>query len=760
MIRPMMCSAMAISCLLMPAMAQDSVSDSAHMLEEIVVTAQKRAQSAQDVPVAMSVVTADALANVGGGNRLQDLTQLSPSLTITQGSDQNNNSVILRGIGTSAFSVGVEPSVLVVIDDVATGLPGQGFNDLQDIQQVEVLRGPQSTLFGKAASAGVINITTKPPTDHFTGSAEVMVTDDDEQRYAAGLSGPLAEGLSFRVSAAIGRYDGNVKNLTTGNMLNGRNTENYRAKFLWEPSELFDATLSGHYSKTEADCCAGVAVEKTPGIRTLFGVSTTAQLEGITPGANNFTTRVDPEPVSDAKDYGGSLKVNLYLGEHTLTNITARNHYDSDDLLDFDGASGALLGQPNGLLQYGYFKGETFSNELRLTSPSAGDLQYVAGLYYADNTNTRRFTRNGPVQPGDWRGETGSKAYAVFGQADYAIAEGTKLIGGLRWGREDISFTYDRYSSSGGNPPFTTSGSASDSVVTGKAGIQQDIADDVMGFATYSRGYKGQAYDLTTSFTTANNPARNPVKPESSDSYELGMKGKFLDRRASLSLTAFLTDYNNFQAQSQVAELGGSLFLANVGKLRTKGVEAEGSWLVTDLLTLNGSLAYVDAIIRSFPDAECYFGQTAAQGCTVRATGGRAQDLAGKTLANSPKWKFNIGADLEVPLGDLPVTSFVNASYAWQSKVNYDLKGNPNMEQAAYGIANLSIAFEDKDQGRYRLTLFARNLFDKHYFSGYSDLTNGLIANPYPNAATVVDLSGRRARDASRYLGARFSVKY
>lgn len=755
----MMCSALGLMGLAAPVWAQVPATGDDLILQEIVVTAQKRAQSAQDVPVAMTVIAADALENVGG-SRLQDLTQVSPSLTVTQGGDQNNNSVILRGIGTSAFSIGVEASVLVVIDDVATGLPGQGFNDLQDIERVEVLRGPQSTLFGKAASAGVINVTTKAPTDSFTGSAEIMATDDNEQRYSAGLSGPLADSLSFRASAAIGRYEGNIENLVSGKKINGRDSENYRLKLLWEPGESFDATLAGHYSQVDASCCEYVSIAKTPGIRTLFGVPTNTQLEGITPGAGNFTARVSPDPVSDAEDYGGSLKVNLYLGDHTLTNITARNHYLSNDLSDFDGTTGPLLGQPNGLMQFGFFKGETFSNELRLTSPASGDLQYVTGLYYADNSFTRRFTRTGPVQPGDWRGVSDSKAYAIFGQADYAIAEGTTLIAGLRWGREEIHFTYDRYNSNGGNPPFATSGSADDAVITGKAGIQQDITDDVMTFATYSRGYKGQAFDLTSSFTTPGNPARNPVRPETSDSYELGLKGRFLDRRASFSLTGFLTDYNDFQAQSQVAEFGGSLFLANVGKLRTKGVEAEGSWRATQDLTVNGSIAYVDALIRSFPNAECYFGQTAALGCTVRATGGRAQDLAGHRLANAPKWKFNVGADLEVPLGGLPVTGFINANYSWQSKVNFDLKDNPNTVQKAYGITNLSIAFEDKEEGRYRLTLFARNLFDQHYFSSMNDLTTGLIANPYPNPATVIDLRGRRARDASRYLGARFSVKY
>ena len=230
-----------------PAIAQDTApvmqgADSGEAA--IIVTAQKREQNVQDVPVAITVVSADQLASVGG-SQLQDLTKLSPSLTITQGGDLNNNVIVLRGVGTSAFSVGIEQSVLVMVDGVANGLPGQGFNDLDDIERVEVLRGPQSTLFGKSASAGVISITTKAPSKTFTGSAEVLVTDDDEQRYSASISGPITSTLGFRINGSVGRFDGNVRELQTDTMINGRDSENIRAKLHFEPSSDFDATLVG-----------------------------------------------------------------------------------------------------------------------------------------------------------------------------------------------------------------------------------------------------------------------------------------------------------------------------------------------------------------------------------------------------------------------------------------------------------------------------------------------------------------------------------
>lgn len=745
-----------------PAIAQDTapVMQGAESGEAaIIVTAQKREQNVQDVPVAITVVSADQLASVGG-SQLQDLTKVSPSLTITQGGDLNNNVIVMRGVGTSAFSVGIEQSVLVMVDGVANGLPGQGFNDLDDIERVEVLRGPQSTLFGKSASAGVISITTKAPSKTFTGSAEILVTDDDEQRYSASISGPITSTLGFRINGSVGRFDGNVRELQTDTMINGRDSENIRAKLHFEPSSDFDATLIGYYNKTRTDCCSFVTIERTPGVTSSFGTPSSVSLAGITPGKDNFAVRIDPFQTADSESYGGSLAMNVALGRHTLTQIFAMAHYNSQDLSDFDGAFGPGFGQPNGLTQGGDFKGDTLSHELRFTSPSGNPLQYVVGTYYSRNNNQRTFVRPGPIANANWAGRTTSETVAVFGQADWEIMQGTKLIAGLRWNKEDISFRYQRFNSNGGNPPFATGGSTSDSVITGKFGIQQDLADDVMAFATYSRGYKGQGYDLTSSFVRPTHPASRPIQPETADAYEVGLRSSFLDRRVTLNLTGFWTDYSNFQSQTLEPGLGGSFILANVGSLRTRGVEAEMTARASDWLSLNGSVAYVDAKVKSYPNGECYFGQTAAQGCLPNAIGGRAQDLSGSRLANSPEWKFNVGADMNLPLGNLPVDLKANANYTWQSATFFALTNDPASRQGAYGIANMSIGFEEKTDQKYSITFLVRNLFDRHYFGTIRNDAGSFANNPYPNPSPVTNIIGLRARDSARYFGVRLAAKY
>ena len=733
--------------------AADSPQATSLQLEEVIVTAQKRAENVQNVPAAISVVSGAQFDTVGG-KTLQDLTKLSPSLTIQNGGDPSSNTISMRGVGTFAFSIGVEPSVLVVVDDVANLLTGQGFSDIGDIERIEVLRGPQNTLFGKAASAGVINIVTKAPTKELTAKAELTMTNDNEQRYELGLSGPLSDDLSYRVNAQAGRYQGNVTELTRGVLINGRDDNSFRGKLRWQPSEVFDATLAAHYSDYQGNCCAFVSIAQTPGLTSAFGAPASEILAGITPGTDNFAVRVDPLPMAYDKTSGASLKMNWQLGAYTLSSITAWDQFYQSGQTDFDGLIGPAFGLATGAYQYGSFKADGKSQEFRLVSPSSGSARYVFGAYVADNRYERRFHRTGPIATADWRGRPGSKNASLFGQGEFRLADSTWLIAGLRGTREDIDFTFDRYLNKGTHPPFSTSGSSSENVLTGKLGLQRYLNKEVMIFATYSRGHKGAAYDLTSSFNRPDYPARNPVLPESSDNFELGLKGEFLNDRLVFNTTVFDTNYKNFQAQTLEPALGGSFILANVGSLNTRGVEIESSMRVARTLTLDGNLAYTKATIRQYPNAQCYFGETPAQGCiTDPVSGANFQSLAGKPLANTPEWKFNVGGNLDLPMGDLPLVSSLNVNYTWQSSANFDLGQDPSNLQGAYGIANASLTFKDRASKRFTVTFFMRNLFDKHYYNAIQNNTSNFIDDPYPNPATIYATDGQPARDSKRYFG-------
>jgi iron complex outermembrane recepter protein len=258
------------------------------------------------------------------------------------------------------------------------------------------------------------------------------------------------------------------------------------------------------------------------------------------------------------------------------------------------------------------------------------------------------------------------------------------------------------------NPSFRTSESDNDAALTGKIGIQQQLGPRMMAYATYSRGHKGKAFDLTSSFDTPDSPARNAVNPEKSDSFEIGLKGSGFDHRLRFSAALFSTKYNDFQAQSVLPGAGGSsgFFLTNVGSVRTRGVELE--WLAkpVDDFSINGSATYDDAKILSFPKAACYSFQTAAGGC-INGT----QDLSGKKLANAPKWKINIGADLKVPLRNMPFDGFVNVNYTWQSSTNFSLSQDPATFQKGYGILNATVGVLERSTAltdcRYLAEIFS-----------------------------------------------------
>lgn len=744
------------------AAASDEASPSGG-LEEIVVTAQKREQNLQDVPVSVTALSAAALENQRI-NAFADLARAAPSLTISEGTNTNNSTIYLRGIGTNAFSISAEPSVLVVIDDVATVQQAQAFNGLADIGRVEVLRGPQGTLFGKNASAGVVNIVTKGPSDHFTAGLQLTGTTDEEIRVEGSISGPLGDqGSGFRVNAFLGNRRGNITNLTNGNDLNNDESYGVRAKLDLKLSSAFKVRLIGDYSKQEQRGTARTyrRVSATALSSFLGGYALTQQLTGITPGEDNYNVRYDTDPVSNSETKVLIGKMSLDLGAAELTSISAYQDWKYTFTEDVDGTELRAPGSSIPIVsQGGPFHAKQFSEELRLTSTGHGPLGYLIGAYYADSTTTRTFER-GPVAAfvAKWDAEATNKSYAGFAQLDYRLTDTTKVSGGVRVGREDIGVVFTRLNAplTAANCGITCTGTSGDTAVTAKFSLQQDVAPDVMVFANVSTGYKGPGYDVASGFTPAK--ALTPVLAERSNAYELGIKSRFLDNRVQLNLTGFWTDYRNYQAQAAVITSSGAIQLGlnNVGKLRTKGLELELSAKPFDGLRIDGSASYVDAKIREFPTADCYPGQTVAAtgpGCHTITSGGSSrnvQDLAGANLANAPRFKFNIGGVYDFPLSG-EFGGFVGVTYQHQSSVNFDLFQNPLTVQEAYGVldANIGIKSGDPDHG-FKITAFVNNLFDKRYVSNIGD-----ARSTYNGVVLVQSLP----RNSQRYFGVRLKYQY
>lgn len=714
--------------------AQDETSN------DIVVTAQKREQRVQDVPLAVQVLTGDTL-QAQGVRQFADLTKASPSLVIKPSEQPVNNSISIRGIGTFAFSPSVEPSVAVQIDDVPVQFLARAFADLSDIERVEILRGPQSTLYGRSASAGLINIVTQGPTKTLTGRVATLATSDDEYGWNIAGAGPITDTLGFRASGNFDKFRGNVRNLFNGDKVSGYETLSLKGKLVWDPTSTLNLTAQVGY----------IDGQTTIG-RPFIRVSPSARLRGVpanTPAifAPGVTfTDANREVVNninsgtDYQDFATSLRASLDLGPATLMSITAYDKFKQFDILDQDESAIASLDNR----QFGTFRTKAFSQEFRLVSPGADRFRYTLGLFYSNLELTRDFTRGPFFSQARWFASNGTKQYASFGQLEFDLLKGTTLIGGVRAGRGEIDYTFRDIANGGA----FFSGADSKTFETYKAGIQQQVAPDVMTFLTYATGFKGQAYDIGTGFNLLRQRT-GPVQPETSKDLQFGVKSQFFNRRLTLNVTLFDTKFDNFQAQGIETLPDGTINfrLANVGKLRTRGVEVESSVRLSQTLNITGGATYNDAEITSFPEAQCYPGQSAAQGCV--GSPGR-QNLAGFRPAQAPEWKVAVSGDFTPRLTD-NLNGLLQAAATYQSRINYSISQDPQTEQPGYTIVNLSAGIRQADR-RWEIVGFVNNLTNKQYFSN--------LANSFGNQGNALATQSYLPRDFRRYGGIRASYNF
>jgi iron complex outermembrane recepter protein len=721
--------------------ADASDSTAAGTLEEVVVTANKRAENLQEVPLAVSVINEDAL-QAAGITQFAELGKLAPSLTIRPAEHPVNSNISLRGVGTFAFGIGVESSVAVLVDEVPLAFQARAFTDLPDVERIEVLRGPQSTLYGKSASAGLINVITRGPTDTFQARVNAMGTNDDEYGGSFSVSGPLSSELGYIVSAAYSQWDGNVKNLLTGDEVNGREAFNSRAKLKWEPTTEVALTLSANYVGGETSVGRPfIAMDPTALLRGTAGQTPAVVFPGVTPSSDNLDISNNFDSRTSYSGYGGSLRGEFGVGNMSLVSITSYDKFRLNDYLDQDDTSStAAIGSNN---QIGEFHSQLITQELRLLSPSTDPFRYTLGAYYGDVKFDRPFFRGPVFSLANWHAKSESKQLAGFAQIDWEIIAKLTLTAGGRVQNEKVSYSFQDIQN--GNVHF--SGDADDTATTYKISPQYQITPDLMVFATYATGYKGQTYDLTTGFN-ANRAAAGPIKPEKSEDREAGIRSQFFDRALTLNLTYFDTDYEDLQAQTieTLADGTTNFRLTNVGGLSTKGFEVDAAARIGQDLNLTAAATFLDAEYSSFGVAQCYPLQTAAQGCT--GTPAR-QNLTGARAVQAPEQKYSIGADYSHAIGS-SLVGFVQASYQYQSSLHY-VAEDPQTFQPSFGITNLGIGLRD-DSGRWQIVAFVNNLTDEQYFPALVN-TAGNFGNKVATQAII-------PRDFERYGGIRLSMDF
>lgn len=741
-----------------PAFAQDTATGptndaTASIGDEIIVTAQKRAENVQQVPLAVSVLSPATIA-AAGVTQFQDIARIAPSLTVRPAEHPVNANVSLRGVGTFAFGIGVEPSVAVLVDEVPLAFQARAFTDLPDVDHIEVLRGPQSTLYGKSASAGLINIITRNPTSEFHLHANALATTDSEFGGNFSVTSPISETLGYVFSASYSKWDGNINNLFNGKKVNGRETVNARGKVRWEPNSDVSITFSGNYLN-------GNTTVGRPFIR--FGDGALLRSRGgltipvVMPGVNIGTGNQDISNNYDSRTkyegYGGSIRAEIALGEMQVISISSYDHFKLDDYLDQDDTSSSTTYGNNN--QIGQFRSNLYTQELRLQSPGEKPFHYTLGLYYGNVQFNRPFVRGPQFSIANWYATSKSEQMAAFAQFDWEFLPKATLTGGGRVQNERVSYTFKDFTITNPATQSFFNGHATDTAGTYRISGRYELTRDFMGFVTYSTGYKGQTYDLTTGF---NGNRTTPIRPEKSKDWEVGARMQFFDRKLTTNITLFKTNYKDLQAQSIETLNDGTqnYRLTNVGELETKGIELDVAARPLQDLSLTGSVAYLDAKYKDYPVAQCYPLQTAAQGC-IRTGVQPYQNLTGQRATQAPEWKFSISGEYSPSLGG-NLRGVAQANWQYQSSVYY-VAEDPETFQKAYHIVNLGLGVRD-EQKRWEIIGFVNNVFDQQYFPSLVNTAGNFGTVPGGSTGNVVATQAVLPRDFRRYGGVRVGLNF
>jgi iron complex outermembrane recepter protein len=746
------------------------VSAEEFLLEEIIVTAQKRSEGLQDVPISITAMSGEKI-NDAGITSLQELTQYTPNVTVNAGAGTPN--LFIRGIG-SGTNQGFEQSVGMYIDGVYAGRgPLAAVPTTMDLQRVEILKGPQGILFGKNTIAGAINVTSAKPTDEFEGMAEVLYAPDHgQQQYNIVLSGPLTDDLSGRLAVRHDTFDGWWDNVTNGDV--GPDQDNWyaRGSLRWVINDDLEINAKYEHGNFQADASPSAVYQSDiAGQATAFGPAPLPVISDGNKGAGEAGTTKDTNTDVIA------VQVDWNLDFATFTSISSYSTYDLKSFGDTDTAAVPAITRTR------WEDYEQYSQELRLVSPGGETIDWIAGVYYQQNELdiSRRldeldFTLMGDLsaaplysaEPGtptvfDQEGES----WAVFGQATWNATEDLRLTLGLRYNEETKEL--DKISDSAGLQIKTLGGNfysdptkapsewysiadlrshsftdldRKEDKWTYSANVQWDVSDDTMVYASVSTGYKGGGYDEAYSGSGAEVRIVHPVtnaeiaapvegndasileyEPEEVTSYEVGAKMSLLDGAAEVNVALFRSEYENLQTSSLV---GDAFRVGNAGEAISQGVEVDGRMRLSERLTVGGALAYLDARYEEFNGATCTIPQAEDPvnnpGCLLEdgtniassaETGG--QNLKDETLVYSPEWSANLFARYVMPLGStMELTSTVDINYTDEFYSALDL--DPNTEHDASTRINARIALVSTD-GTWEVALLGKNLTDeKTYF--------------------------------------------
>ncbi len=681
---------------------------------DIVVTARHRNESSQGVPVAISVVGGDHIDSTGAFN-VGRLQQLTPTLQFYS-SNPRNTSVNVRGFGAplGLTNDGIDQGVGIYVDDVYYSRVASSTFDFLDVKQIEVLRGPQGTLYGKNTTAGAINITSRQPTFTPEGRAEVSFGNYGYVQFKSAASGPLSDQVAVRLALSETTRDGTINNLTTGQRDNNLSNLGLRGQMLWRPSSTFEVIVASDYNHQNITCCATVFVENVQTQKALnrqYAAISAVQgyaLPAMAQNPYNRITDVDATLRARQSIGGASLRARLDLGAGTLTSITAFRYWDWDPSNDRD-----FTALPITTISQNPSKQRQFTQELRYNQHSE-HLDFQLGtFYYYQKIDTNGSQVQGPAAT-KWllspntsatnpynlnvlNGLTSTNtiglrntSFAVYGQASYRPLPGFTIQPGFRVNYDKKNGSYNAIvTDAAGNvlaPGQVTTGTAiqkaqlsvllpesySPSLARWNLSydltLSYDLARDVHGYATYSKTFQTGGINLNgvpgDAVTGLPQLQFATVAPESVKHYEVGLKTQSFDRKVTFNFAAFRTDISNYQAvfsannAASLSTLRG--FVANVPEVRSQGIETDFSVRPSERFNAYLNFAYTDAKYRNFtnapPPLELTGGSNfSGTNCTVPTalpanTSPVNCDISGQRLPGVSKYALSFGGEANLPL--------------------------------------------------------------------------------------------------------------
>jgi len=694
-------------------MAQESGADDT-TVGEIVVTARRTEERLQDVPAAVTAFDEKALERVQATD-VTGLTGSVPNLVLGQGRGSSNaTNIFIRGIGQPDALQTFDPAVGVYVDDVYySRIRGTQF-DLFDIERIEVLRGPQGTLYGKNTIGGALKVVTRRPGDEYRANVALAYGSYNQTEARGSISGPISDTVSVGVSGLVARRDGYVTDPVTKAEYNDKDTMAIRGQLSWTPTDTVRVDLSADYSRDDAAMTVG---QPTSTLSTLFGVPLIVVTNP--PAAYDFKTRTTPGLPNSTKltHYGYAANISWELSDSlTLKSITAYRNLETDDYIDID-ATHLELGD----VFVGVDQDQT-SQEFQLAYDAGGPLSVVAGLFWMqENITSHQEAFADDLLGGgitfrrtvDDDLETTSKALYV--NATYALTDTVNLSGGLRYTEEEKTYsrTTSTFSSNalfGANPAFAFSGlNESWDNVSPMVSLDWKPSDTIMAYVRYSKGFKSGGFN-----GRANNPGEQaPYNPEEVTSLEAGVKSTFLERRVLANFTVFHNDYQDFQARvsGTVTDPGTGLpspelTVINAGAMVIEGAELELIVVPVSGLRLDAQIGVLDARYDDFDDVRFV------------ATGG---SRAFQEPAFAPRWTARYGAQYEWNLGDTGYLT-LGGQTRYRSEMALAIDNTPTNSKVRlpgmwddnHWIMDARLVWESVDR-RFSAGVYGQNIGDELY---------------------------------------------